>query len=637
MQINATLCRRLVLTSILAVIAFTISGCKWLSNQGGTTVFYIQTQGRLIPTAGCPPSGCSGYVPFPLDTSVYGNEFQPGGNPEGALNFYQGITLSLDPANPASFGLLEVENPIVNAYWNHDVFFPSYCQTPPGAYMLNEQGGTITYEQDEVWMAEGNTFPWICNTTQLPETGPASLFAYAGAVPSSITLPEINSGNPFSATYGPPNLNIYSGANGVPSYYATETASTVASTGASATFPLPSSLPQGAYMLVTGNENSSGNYITNAFNVYVVAGTQTISGNPFGVAAGGLTTTTSEIIDEGGHFVGPITSTTYSALPIVSLYSNGQVLIGGTAVTVGSNPTAVAVFAGPSSETEQNEGDEQITTTISGTSRAAVANSGSNTISILDVIHHTVLSTVAVGNQPVALAVNSSGSTGYVANYTDGTVTEVNLSTDAPVTAVAVGGSPTSLALTASGILWVGGVGFLTEINTSNMSVVATESTSGKTISALGYTDGYSKLIAVTSNSSGNVFIDSINPSSVETGGTYTPVASNEVSTLGTYLNPLTHTDLLGYTATVTTSTVPITSDQAGAPPLIVQDQWAVVTATPTGFTITDASANVVLTSQTTSSPIAGLAIDPNVNTVYLTMPDSNTLLTVPLPGTGSN
>jgi hypothetical protein len=68
-----------------------------------------------------------------------------------------------------------------------------------------------------------------------------------------------------------------------------------------------------------------------------------------------------------------------------------------------------------------------------------------------------------------------------------------------------------------------------------------------------------------------------------------------------------------------------------------VQDNWAVITATPTGFTITDITGHQVLVSETTPSPVTAIAVDANLNVAYLTMPDSNTLLTVPLPGTGSN
>jgi YVTN family beta-propeller protein len=232
---------------------------------------------------------------------------------------------------------------------------------------------------------------------------------------------------------------------------------------------------------------------------------------------------------------------------------------------------------------------------------------------------------------------SSDGTTAYVANYADSTVTQVNLATNAPTTTVAAGGQPTSVALTAAGVLWVGGAGFLTEINTSNMSVVATESTSGRTIAALGFSDAENELIATSTVGTGNVSIDEISPSSVQTGGTYATLASHSVSTLGTYYNPRIQAQSFGFTSTLTSSTIPVNTAQVGAPPLVVQDGWAVATATPTGFSITDASGHVVLVSETTPSPIAAIAVDTNLNVAYLTMPDSNTLLTVPLPGTGGN
>ena len=266
-----------------------------------------------------------------------------------------------------------------------------------------------------------------------------------------------------------------------------------------------------------------------------------------------------------------------------------------------------------------------------------MADSGTNLVSILNTVTHTLLENVIVGNQPVALAVSPDGTRAYVANYGDGTVTQVNLVAGTTLATIPVGGQPTSVALSSSGTLWVGGQGFLTEINTQNMSVVATESTAGKTITALGYSDGENELVA-TSTNGGSMFIDELNPSDVQPGSMYAPLASHSVSTtFGSYYNPRLQTQVQGYTATVTTSTVPINTNLPGAPPLIVQDGWAVVTATPTGFTITDVSGHNVLVSETTPSPIAAIAVDNDLNVAYLTMPDSNTLLTVPLPGTGSN
>jgi hypothetical protein len=105
------------------------------------------------------------------------------------------------------------------------------------------------------------------------------------------------------------------------------------------------------------------------------------------------------------------------------------------------------------------------------------------------------------------------------------------------------------------------------------------------------------------------------------------------VSSLGTHLNQRLNVAVQAYSATLASANL-INPNQAGAPPLVVQDGWAVVTATPTGFTITDITGHVVLVSETTPSPVTAIAVDSKLNVAYLVMPDSNTLLTVPLPGT---
>jgi len=181
--------------------------------------------------------------------------------------------------------------------------------------------------------------------------------------------------------------------------------------------------------------------------------------------------------------------------------------------------------------------------------------------------------------------------------------------------------------------LWVGGVGFLTQINAQNMTVVANQSTASKTISALAFSNGQNELITTTTDNGGSVNIDEVNPSTVVSGNPYTALASHPVSTMGTYFNPRIQAYVHGFTRTLSQSHIPLNTNQAGAPPLVVQDDWAVVSATPTGFTVTDVSGHIVMVSETTPSPIAAIAIDHALHIAYLTMPDSNTLLTVPLPG----
>ena len=462
-------------------------------------------------------------------------------------------------------------------------------------------------------------------------------FAILGNLPSTLTL---GSAVPLTTAYGMPLLYVYNSAGTI---VATETATSVSSGGTQATFPFPSTLTQSGYSLAIVNQiDGAPGFAPAGDNLLSVASSQTIAGNPFGVAAGGLNWTNTNCapiaIIDGRPKMRCSTTSGYRPVPVVSLYSQAQVMVGNTPVTVGNNPTAVAVYpaATESNTSTMTSGNTTTTTTTSASMRAVVANSGSNTITILDILNDDPIFTVTVGNQPVALVVSSDGSTGYVANYADGTVTEVNLTTYTPVTTVPVGGQPTSIALTATGTLWVGGVGFLTEINTQNMSVVATESTGGKTIVALGYSDQVGQIVAVSVDSSGNVYDDQLNPANVTARGTYTPLNSVVVSTLGTHLDTSTDEEVRSFTD-ILASTPTLSVNQPGGPPLVVYDAWVAVTATPSGFTITDIADNYVFASVPTPSPVTAIAVDHSLNVAYLTMPDSNLVWTVPLPGTGSN
>jgi YVTN family beta-propeller protein len=548
-------------------------------------------------------------------------------------------------------GPLVVNYAMAPAFWDVYWLEPWPCGNNTNPQSAPVDQGVVFYEGADWWEEEIETAQLNApNQTPVPNyystgqglvllcytTGallPASTrFAILGNLPSSLTL---GSAVPLATQNGMPLLYVYDKTGTV---VTTLTATNVSSDGTQATFPFPSSLIQAGYSLALVNQTGGGiGFAPAGDNLLSIASSQTISGNPFGVAVGGQTVTLNICINGvvGGRPVQHCGSSShYNTIPVVSLYSQGQVLIGSTPVNVGSNPTAVAVYPAASQITRQTTGNSQIMTTISGSMRAVVANSGSNTISILDIANNVLLSNVTVGNEPVALVVSSDGSTAYVANYADSTVTQVNLTSGTAGATVAVGGQPTSVALTAAGTLWVGGVGFLSEINSQNMSLVATQSTVGKTIAALGFSDAENELVVTSTDTSGNVNVDEVNPSTVQPGSLYTTVASHTVSTLGTYLNPQTQTQVQAFTATMATSPTPINSNLPGAPPLVVQDGWAVVTATPTGFTITDLSGHDVLVSETTPSPIAAIAVDSKLNVVYLTMPDSNTLLTVPLPGT---
>jgi YVTN family beta-propeller protein len=586
-----------------------VLGCKESPAPG----FTIQTNERIASADNPPILGPKTPIPNVYVNGTYLQDAQ-GIQPQGTVISYGGTT-TIDANGDANYVVSQAKAP---AYWNQFVTFDFPCGNLD-LYSYNQYTGEYTYLSPNTLMAQNEIFEQDCLNVELPAA--SKRFAIAGQFPQTLTL---TSQAHLTTQNGMPILSVI-GKSGV---VATETATSVSSDGTQATFAFPPSLAQGGYSLAISNQTPSGARGASV-NLLSIAQNTTMSGNPFGVSVGAQTYT---LLDANTCTRSKTTSSSYSTFPVISLYSNNQVNVGGTTITVGTNPTAVAAYQANPVTFNSTYGCDSIKTTYSGTTRAIVANSGGNTVSILDIVNNKLVSTITVGTRPVALAVASDGSYAYVANYATSSITRVDLKALTPSAPVAVPGNPTSVALSSSGTLWVGGAGFLTEINTSTMSVVGSESASGKTIIALGYSDQENEVIATSVDTNSNVDQDEISVASFQSGGSYLPMASHQVSALGTYTNPITNAQVRAFTSTLASSSQ-ISPNQVGAPPLVVQDQWAVVTATPTGFIITDASRHQVLVSETTPSPVTAIAVDANLNVAYLTMPDSNILLTVPLPG----
>ena len=103
----------------------------------------------------------------------------------------------------------------------------------------------------------------------------------------------------------------------------------------------------------------------------------------------------------------------------------------GPSIAVGENPDAVA-------------------TNAVGT-RVYVANQSSNTVTVIDGKTHKVLATVAVGTAPAALAVSRGGHTLWVANGGSGTVQPIDTRTLKAGAPIAAGSGPAGLALAPQG------------------------------------------------------------------------------------------------------------------------------------------------------------------------------------------
>jgi len=102
-----------------------------------------------------------------------------------------------------------------------------------------------------------------------------------------------------------------------------------------------------------------------------------------------------------------------------------------------------------------------------------VANTGKNTVSLLDPVSGAVLNTIPVGGSPTAMVASSDGKSLWVANAGSNTVMRISTTTNAVVATTQVGRTPRALALNGS-TLWVANSGSNTvsRINTTTNTVV---------------------------------------------------------------------------------------------------------------------------------------------------------------------
>lgn len=420
----------LFLVILLAVLAFAGCGQTGAGTQGIGLRSVECLQDITVAQFQCLPGS---QLQIVAHVPVWGNELS---------NYYlNGIDQTLgtvayfgnngdSPASTGKSGLLVINNALAPAYWTTYWLLPYYCGDETNQSQgiifqgLVDYDGVSWYEYESENALIPNYYPakqgyeLICfsSGTLLPAS---TRFAISGEFPGTITL---GSSVQLTTQYGMPILYVYDGSGNL---VANVTATSVSSNGTEATFPFPSSLTQSGYSLAIVNQvGGSLGYIPAGENLLSIASQQTIPGNPFGVSVGAQTYT---LIDENSCTRSKTTSTNYMTFPVVSLYSSNEVYIGGSTIGVGANPTAVATYPAPPVSSNSTSGCDSIKQMYSGNTRAIVANSGSNTVSILDIVNNGFIANITVGNHPTALAVSSDGSYAYVANYADRTISRVDL------------------------------------------------------------------------------------------------------------------------------------------------------------------------------------------------------------------
>lgn len=82
---------------------------------------------------------------------------------------------------------------------------------------------------------------------------------------------------------------------------------------------------------------------------------------------------------------------------------------------------------------------------------AYITNSGSGTVSVLDVATNSVVGTVLVGNLPAGVAVNASATRVYVTNQGSNSVSVIDTSSNAVIATIGVGSFPIGIAVNPAG------------------------------------------------------------------------------------------------------------------------------------------------------------------------------------------
>jgi len=212
---------------------------------------------------------------------------------------------------------------------------------------------------------------------------------------------------------------------------------------------------------------------------------------------------------------------------------------------------------------------------------AYLTNWSSNTVTVLDIATNTVTATIAVGSDPVSVAVSPDGKFVYVANEDSNTISVIATATNTVTATIGVGLAPLGVAVSPDGKFV-----YVTNTGSNTVSVIAT---AGNTVTAT---------VGVGSGPGGVA---------VSPDGKFVYVAnfsSNTVSVIAT-----------------ATSTVMATVGVGLGPfGIAVSPDGKFVYVAGTGVSVIDAAINTVTaTVFPAAGPAFGIAVSPDGKFVYVT------------------
>jgi YVTN family beta-propeller protein len=642
-----------------------MAGCETVVNnnlQVNTAMGKVVTGGSVFTPLGSQPVAGQWVADIPTTSPLNTVDIAP----FGSTYSFEGVTLPYTNASVEAGELTDewpteyyVSNARMPAYWDFAWQHPSYCidtSAPPYPLLANPATYTDLVElpTEKVFFTPANpqrNFYCYINSPANPDFAPAEVspqIALDNALPPTI---QVHAFSPISAAANITNLRLFSMSLTNP---ANVTAESVASDGSSAVFPYPTAvngaaLPAGPYIATITTDPVGEPQTTNGMEAIYIAHNDTSYTSAFGVDVAvpeeTITTVTfsEQLIGNKIQACLPTTTTTTtggSSLPLVTLPQLGELAVGNSSntITVGTHPTVVIAYNGQtvsSTTTTSGCATGAKKTTYTGAQSALVVNTGSNSVSLVNVGQYKYPSgTVSVGTQPVAAVINPAGTLAYIANYASGTISEISLSGVAVTRTLSVGTHPTSLAFDSAGNLWVGGQGYLQSVDITTWAIGTTYAVDG-TLNGISYDTASGEIVGAllqngtaSSPSKGSTEAEAIAFS--KSGGVSYSTTGIVSLTSGSTTTSTIASDTETYSLSSLATGLAYPAQTAFNPPIYTSSNGDIIaSANGTSFTVTALSTGSVLISGTTPYPIRGVKLTSTM--LYLTMPDSNSLVSLPM------
>jgi hypothetical protein len=601
---------------VSAALLATLLGCYPDNNlqiQTATAVNVSTSQAKLFPLGN---QQVNGYVVSASSGAV------------GSVTQFSGQTSAANAGSLAAwneFGIWPTTYQGTNfempAEWSITWDNPGNChsQSPPYAYLPSAYTedyeltpGSGLFPQDPTVVLE--CFQNTPESLDFPVNNMVPQFSLDDATPATM---QVVATLPITAPSSITNLRVLGTDFSNP---ATVTATSVAGNGASALFTYPrqsngTSLPSGVYIAMLTTDPTSGPQTSNGVEPFYIGHDDTTWPSAFGVADATpktVTVTGKLMANPNGPAICTTMTTTQGGtpIPLVTLLTQSALAVGSPTktVAVGANPTVVIPFNDVgSTKSIGNPACPATVTTYSGAQSALVVNTGGNSVSV-----------VSIGTEFLP----------------SGTVSEVNLSSLQQTRTIAVMMHPSSITFDKSGNLWVGGQGSIMNISIPAWSVASTSPVNG-TITGMNY-DASTSLLVETTIQNGSV----ATPRAEATGSALVAFSSTpqiSYSTQNTFSTAtgVTNTsnfagDNAAYATSTAASYLAFPAQSAVSTPIYTaSDGDIAATVNGTSFTVFIVPTNQVVIAGTLPHPARGVSVTSSM--VYFTMPESNSLVSLPI------